>query len=63
MRAKIVDQGAGDGCLTNATFIGANENNGWSGHGATLTGEVTDPSAQYLTLSVQEIDRSNSARL
>jgi hypothetical protein len=36
MRAKIVDQGAGDGCLTNATFIGANENNGWSGHGATL---------------------------
>jgi hypothetical protein len=36
MGAEIIEQGASDSGLSDAPFIGADENDSWSGHGVTL---------------------------
>jgi hypothetical protein len=51
MRAEIVEQRAGHCGLADTTFVGANENHGWSGHellpfmGKT-TGRETHPDSE-----------------
>jgi hypothetical protein len=61
MGAEVIDQGAGDGGLTDAAFVGSDENDSRSGHSGTLQDEMTDPMRQYLTLSARANDRFNSA--
>jgi hypothetical protein len=39
MGAEIIEQGAGDRGLSDAPFVGADENDSWSGHRAALKSE------------------------